>query len=118
MPQLPTKKTVLTARHEWVIGTEDHPTTAKDFEFGLTSAKQDMESLGLDLGYDDAYHVRAGDGSEVIVYVEIEDKDEPGTTKHREGWCRLGDKVSGPWVLAPGAVETQQCQTCGRTVGK
>lgn len=43
---------------------------------------------------------------------------QPGMSEHREGWCRPGDDASGPWALAPGALETQQCQTCGRQVGK
>lgn len=116
MPELPVKQTITSTRHEWVIGVEGHPTTAKDFEYGLHVAKGEMAELGVDLGYDDAYHVRAGDGSEVILYVEIESKDEPGVTKHREGWCRDGDRVTGPWAAVLN-IHGQKCLTCGREIG-
>jgi hypothetical protein len=73
MPAVPKHREVKITRHEWVIGNDSSiPLDAKDFEYGLHSAKQSMESLGVKLNFDDAYHVRAGDGSEVILYVETE----------------------------------------------
>jgi hypothetical protein len=45
---------------------------AKEFTYGINVAQQEMESLGVNMSYDDCYHVRAGDVGEVILYVEIE----------------------------------------------
>ena len=115
MPEVPTKREIVTTRHEWVIGVESRSTDAKDFAYGVHCAEKDMDSLGVNLSFDDAYHVRAGDGGEVILFVDVADTKRPGRDFHREGWCRNGDSITGPWEVTSGG---DQCQTCGRTVGK
>lgn len=72
MPNVPSKEVIKTKRVEWTIGESDGPTDAKDFRFGLHHIYKEMENLGVDLTYDDAFYVRAGDGGEIILYVEIE----------------------------------------------
>jgi hypothetical protein len=72
LPDIPKHSVSFTARHEWTIGTEERPADAKNFEYGLHSIKGMMKDLGFSLEHDDAYHVRAGDGGEVIVYAERE----------------------------------------------
>lgn len=61
-------------KHEWVIGESDSPTTARDMRDGILCAQRDMQELGVDTSYDDAYMVRAGDGGEIILFVEVEDR--------------------------------------------
>lgn len=70
----PTKTTTTIVRHAWTIGEESQPTTARDLSDGIFSAQRDMEALGVDLSYDDSYYVRAGDGGEIVLYVDIEEK--------------------------------------------
>jgi hypothetical protein len=70
MPNVPTKKVNTTARISWTIGQEDRPTDAKDFRFGLQYIYAEMQKLGVDRGLDDAFFVKAGDGGEIIVYVD------------------------------------------------
>jgi hypothetical protein len=68
----PARRTSTITRHEWVIGSGSQPMDAKEFTYGINVAQQEMESLGVNMSYDDCYHVRAGDAGEVILYVEIE----------------------------------------------
>jgi hypothetical protein len=69
---LPHKKEILIIRHEWVIGDEySEKTTARDLQDGVRSAENDMKALGVDLSYDNAYHMRAGDGGQIVLFVEI-----------------------------------------------
>jgi len=72
MTDLPrhTKHTV--TRHEWAIGSEyEQNMDAKTFRLGLHRAYKTMEELGVDLEFDDAFKVRAGDGAAVILFVDI-----------------------------------------------
>lgn len=117
MPEVPKREEVTITRHQWTIGSDDQPTDAKNFRYGLHAiytALKEIEEINLE--NDDAFFVVGGDGGQVIIYVDVE--TQPGLTSHREGWCRPGDRVTGPWKLALGATETQECRTCGRTVGK
>lgn len=61
--------------HEWTIGDESTPLTYKDLHDGIFLAQEEMKRLGVNLDWDDAYHVKAGDGYEVILYVDIKEKD-------------------------------------------
>jgi hypothetical protein len=68
----PTRKEVHFTRYEWVIGVEEHPTSARDLQAGIICAQQDMESMGLSLDSDDCYWVRAGEGGEIIIFREVQ----------------------------------------------
>jgi hypothetical protein len=72
MPDLPKKRTIKTTRHEWVIGVDSEPTDAKNFRFGLHTAYEEMSKLGVNLEFDDSFHVRAGEGGEVILFIDVE----------------------------------------------
>lgn len=74
---------VVIERHEWVVGTESEPADAKTFGFAMSSIHGEMAELGVDLSYDDAYHVRAGDGGEVVFYVDIK-RDPVSVERARE----------------------------------
>ena len=57
--------------HEWIIGDEyEASTTAKDLHDGIWSAENEMRDMGIDLSYDDAYHFRAGDGGQIILFLD------------------------------------------------
>jgi hypothetical protein len=72
----PDHKVTTVSKHEWIIGKEDHPTTFKDLHDGIWFAQNEMtDNLGIDLSHDDAYHVRAGEGGQIILFVEIESKN-------------------------------------------
>lgn len=72
MPDVPKKTEKVITRHSWTIGSESEPVDAKNFEYGIQSAKRGMADLGVDLSFDNAYYVTVGEGSEVILYVDIE----------------------------------------------
>jgi hypothetical protein len=74
MPDVPKKRVTSKTRHEWVIGREDQDTDAKNFRFGLHDTYKEMEALGVNLENDDAFHVTAGDGGEVILYVALDEE--------------------------------------------
>lgn len=76
MPDVPVHRKVKKVTHEWVIGQADRPTDAKTFRFGLHHVTTEMEELGIDLEYDDAYYVRAGDGGEIILFTEIKKEEK------------------------------------------
>lgn len=61
-------------RYEWTIGEESEPTTARDLNDGIFVAQKEMQDLGVDLGSDDCYYARAGDGGQIILYVDIENE--------------------------------------------
>lgn len=61
---MPTKRVVHSTRHEWRI---DSPATRRQVEDALLCAKRDMEGLGIDLHWDDAFHVAAED-EEIVIY--------------------------------------------------
>ena len=68
---LPLHRVVTTERHEWVISNSDsRPLTAKEFEFQLHSARQQMVNQGFDSQNDDAYYVKTTDENEIILFVE------------------------------------------------
>lgn len=69
----PRHTTTTVTRHEWVIGREDGATDAKTFTYGINQAQREMKELGVDLAFDDCYRVRAGDGGQVILFVEVEE---------------------------------------------
>lgn len=73
MPDIPKHRKIRTTRYEWVIGNEDGPTDAKNFRFGLHDVYNQMNALGVDLEYDDSFHVRAGEGGEVVLFIDIEE---------------------------------------------
>jgi hypothetical protein len=60
-------------RHEWIIGDGDGPVTAREFRDGIYFAHMEMEELGIDVSYDDAYEVTA-DGYEIVISVTKEEK--------------------------------------------
>lgn len=62
----PLKRVKTITRREWVLDT---PATAKDLADTLFIAQNNMEALGVDLSYDDCYHVTVGD-DQIIVYLE------------------------------------------------
>lgn len=57
-------------RHEWIIGDGDGPMTARMLRDGLYFAQQEMENMGVDISYDDAYMVIA-DGYQIILRKEV-----------------------------------------------
>jgi len=69
-----TKTTIV--RHEWTIGESGSPTTARDLSDGIMVAQSDMQALGIDTSYDDAYHVRAGYETEIVLFVDVRPDDE------------------------------------------
>lgn len=71
----PQHKVSTVEHHEWVIGEEGTPTTAKDFYDGIYLARNQMEKLGVILSFDDAFFVKAGDGGQVILFVDIVKKE-------------------------------------------
>ena len=79
MPDIPKHVVKTISRHEWVIGDEHKPDQdAKNFEYGLLFAKRAMTELGVDLNYDNAYSVRAGEGASIVVFVDIETVEDSG----------------------------------------
>lgn len=68
---MPKKVETHIIRHEWVIGKEDLPTTARDLRDGILLAERDMAELGIDLECDDAYTTTPSDGHQVTLSVEV-----------------------------------------------
>lgn len=60
--------------YEWIIGKESRPTSKRTFLDGIDFATREMNTI-VDLTFDDAYHVRAGDGGEIIIYCETVEKE-------------------------------------------
>lgn len=75
MPNIPQYRTTEVETHSWTIGHAYGPTDAKEFRFGLHYVYQEMEKLGVDLSFDDAFRVTAGDGGEIIFSVTIEKRN-------------------------------------------
>jgi len=71
MADIPHHRVITVEKHEWVIGDGERELTARQLRDGIFFAQKEMEELGIDVSYDDAYHVRTGD-NEVILYVEKE----------------------------------------------
>ena len=73
MTDLPRKQTFITTRHEWVIGEpERNGVDAKTFGLGMATAQREMQELGVDLSYDNAYRVRGEEDGTIVLFVEIE----------------------------------------------
>lgn len=68
---LPRHKESTIVRHEWIIGTESEHTDAKTFRMGIHHAQNEMDNLGVHTENDDAFKVRAGEGGEVILYLDF-----------------------------------------------
>lgn len=60
-------------RHEWAIGSDsDEFSYADALRDGIRFAQIEMENLGVDLETGDAFKWRAGDGGQIVLYVDIE----------------------------------------------
>lgn len=67
------KKTV--TRHEFIIGEEDRPTDARTFTDGIGWVQRKLAEMGI-RNSDDMYYVRAGEGGQVIIFLETTKKEK------------------------------------------
>lgn len=72
MPDMPKHEVDVVKRHKWIIGDGDGPLTARQLRDGIYFAQKDMESLGIDTAYDDAYLVVA-EGYQIELIAEVEE---------------------------------------------
>lgn len=73
MADLPKHVIKSVKRHQWIIGDEySDSMTARELRDGLFFAQKDMESMGVDINYDDAFRVSVGD-NQIILSVEVEE---------------------------------------------
>jgi hypothetical protein len=74
MAEIPKHTVSTTKRHEWAIGDDGEPSSiARTLRDGIFFAQKAMTELGLDVEYDDAFNWRAGDGGQIILFVDIEE---------------------------------------------
>ena len=72
MADLPKHVVKTVTKHQWIIGDEySDSMTARQLRDGIFFAQQDMEELGINTQYDDAYRVEVGD-NQIILSVETE----------------------------------------------
>lgn len=73
MADLPKHVVKSVKRHQWIIGDEySDSMTARELRDGLFFAQKDMEAMGVDINYDDAFRVSVGD-NQIILSVEVEE---------------------------------------------
>lgn len=74
MANLPFHRTVQVTRHEWIISNDGDPIDARTLTDGIYAALKNMEKLGVEISYDDAYYVVTTDENEIILCVEISEE--------------------------------------------
>lgn len=77
MADIPQKRIKTVTRIEWVIGGDSEYAIARTLRDGIHFAQAEMEQLGIDTDYDDAFRWRAGDGASIVLYVDIDVDSEP-----------------------------------------
>lgn len=73
MPDMPKHEVEVVKRHKWIIGNGDGPVTARQLREGIFFAQKEMEKLGVDIEYDDAYSV-VGSDYQIELIVEVDDE--------------------------------------------
>ena len=56
-------------RHEWSMDSEESPITARDINDLMFQATEAMKALGVNLTYDDSWHIEPRD-SKIVIFVE------------------------------------------------
>lgn len=73
MADLPKHEVEVVKRHKWIIGDEySDSMTARELRDGIFFAQKDMEEMGINTGYDDAYKVEVGD-NQIILTLEVKE---------------------------------------------
>lgn len=73
MADIPKHVVETVKKHKWIIGDEySDSMTARQLRDGIFFAQQEMEELGINTQYDDAYKVEVGD-NQIILSVETKE---------------------------------------------
>jgi hypothetical protein len=76
MADIPKHTVTTIKRHEWTIGADySESSIARTLRDGLHFAQKEMEELGVNVEYDDAFEWRAGDGGQIVLFVDVEEDD-------------------------------------------